>query len=138
MASEKAPKHTIVPPGAVDLDAMFAKREEEVGSPDKFPIVFRGDLFWALDPSLTSDEWQEDFEDIREALKTGDATQADVARHYMGDEEWERFVAAGGNSNVFGQALMMYQAQQTSVDALGNPTGAGRFSSRALRRSKRR
>ena len=135
--AEKTPK-TIVPAGAIDLDAMLDKREEEVGSRDKFPFVFKGDVFWAADPSLTDDDWAEEFEHIKSELARGEMSQVDVAIHYMGEEEWERFRAAGGNSNIFGQALMLFQAQQTSVDAAGNPTGAGRYFNRSQRRSKRR
>jgi hypothetical protein len=119
----------------IDLDAMLAKREEEVGSPDRFPFTFKGETWWGLDPILASDEWKDE---LREISNDEDVTPADVAEHYLGEEQWARFVAAGGSSGLWSQALSQYLDNQRSADESGDPTRARRSFNRSQRRQKPR
>ena len=135
-----AEKTAQVPAGAIDLDAMLEKREEALGSRDRFPFVFKGETYWCVDPTLADDDWTAELKEISEELRSEDSELEDAAvpRHYLGDEAWEKFVAAGGSSNLWGHALNQYLDSQRAYDDAGNPTQARRFSNRTQRRQKRR
>ncbi|OZF41918.1 hypothetical protein [Rhodococcus sp. 14-2470-1a] len=119
----------------IDLDAMLEKRQEEVGSVDRFPFTFKGIQWWGMDPILADDPWKDE---LREISRDEESTPADVAAHYMGEEQWEKFVEAGGSSGLWSQALSQYLDNQRAVDASGDPTQARRSFNRSQRRSKQR
>lgn len=134
--AKKLEGRTVVPEGAIDIDAMLAKREEEVGSRDRFPFVFNGELFWGMDETLADDEWTEE---LFQLSNDEDMRPWDIAAHYLGGEdEYERFKAAGGSANKWAKIRAEYRSRQDEVDGEGNPTRAPRSFNRAQRRSKRR
>ncbi|MFI2216524.1 hypothetical protein ACH47B_06530 [Rhodococcus sp. NPDC019627] len=124
-----------LPVGAIDLDAMLAKREEAVGSRDQFPFGFAGRVWWSMDPTLADDDWTAE---LRAISEDPDTVPGDVTAHYLGEEQWAEFKAAGGSSSLWSQALNAYLERQQSLDDAGNPTQGRRFSNRTQRRQKRR
>lgn len=126
----------------IDVDAMLAKRAEEVGSVDKFPFMFKGNLpeakqWWAVDPLVADDDWHDD---LREISEDEDATLEDIAAHYLGDQ-WDAFKEAGGHSGIWRLVFNDFQVKHQrsmGMDADGNPTRGRRSSNRAQRRQKRR
>lgn len=134
-SSAKAGTPAPPPPGAIDLDAMLEKRLEVVGSADKFPFTYKGETYWGTDPTLADDDWTDE---LRALSRDPEAGPVDVAAHYLGEEQWEKFSEAGGSANLWGQALQAYLEKQREVDAGGHPTRAPSFSNRSQRRQKRR
>lgn len=117
----------------IDIDAMLAKREEEIGSTDRFPFIARQGTWWAIDPSLASDEWQDQLDDLNADKEDGAITAADYRQElidlYLG-EKAEEFREAGGELKHLNAALEIYVGQKQ------DPTRGSSRSTR--RRSKRR
>ncbi|WP_458681953.1 hypothetical protein [Prescottella equi] len=135
----------VIPDNAIDFDAILAKREEEVGSRDRFPMVFAGQVWQIVDPTLADDEWRDELADIGvEEDEDGNLIEPDdvdpvlIVEHYLGAEQWEKFVAAGGQSAYVLRALKIHVDRQTDKDADGRPTQRSRSSRAIRRRSKRR
>ena len=118
----------------INIDAMLAKREEELGSADRFPFIAKGETWQAVDPSLADDDWQNELDDLRADLDDDELTISEfrdaLIDLYLGDEQAERFRAAGCEFRHLNAALEIYAEQKA------DPT---RRSSRSTRRrSKRR
>lgn len=135
----------MIPDNAIDFDAILAKREEEVGSRDQFPMVFAGQVWLVMDPTLADDDWRDELHDLGvEEDENGDLIESDdvdlvlMAEHYLGAEQWEKFVAAGGQSAYVLQALKIHVGRQSDRDGDGRPTQRSRSSRAIRRRSKRR
>lgn len=111
----------------IDLDDIAAKRQEELGSADRFPFVYKSETWWCLDPLELDDDQK------RELQATDPADLDAVLDFYLGVDQAEKFVEAGGTTSKLVQALNIWQ--QRNTDASG-PTRPGRFSNRAQRRSK--
>lgn len=123
----------------IDFDAILAKREEEVGSRDKFPFVFGGKTWWVVDPTLADDDWRDELQELGlDEDGDEDIDPVEIAEHYLGADQWEQFVAAGGRSAYVLQALKIHVERQTDTDAEGRPTQRSRSSRAIRRRSKRR
>lgn len=134
-----------LPDNAINLDAILAKREEEVGSRDRFPFVFGGKTWWAMDPTLADDAWQDELHDLgMEEDEDGNLIESDdvdtvaIAEHYLGVDQWKKFVEAGGQSSYFLHALRIHAEQSTGKDSEGRPTRRSRSSRATRRQSKRR
>lgn len=143
----------VIPENAIDFDAILAKRKEEVGSPDRFPLVFAGQTWWVMDPTLADDDWTEDLRDLGYEKdedgnliedEDGNLVELDsvntiaLAEHYLGEKQYEKFAAAGGRSAYVLQALKIHLERQSDKDAEGRPTQRSRSSRATRRRQKRR
>lgn len=117
----------------IDIDAMLAKREETIGSKDRFPFVVLGETWWCLDPRLSDDSFQDELTELRDDLDEGEIDSVEFRTElidlYLGDEQGEKFRAAGGQVKHLNAALEAY------ADTAADPT---RKSSRASRRQSRR
>ncbi|EGD24652.1 hypothetical protein [Prescottella equi] len=143
----------VIPENAIDFDAILAKRQEEVGSRDRFPLVFAGQTWWVMDPTLADDTWTEELRDLGyEQDEDGNVIEDDegnpieldsvdtvaLVEHYLGTKQWEKFREAGGQSSYVLQALKIHLERQSDKDADGRPTQRSRSSRAIRRRSKRR
>jgi hypothetical protein len=112
----------------IDMDAILAQREEATGSADSFGFTFKGQRWTAKHPLLADDAWGEQLAELTETV--------DVAAHYMGEEQWERFVAAGGYAGIVIFAVRE-EGKRMTAENEGSPTRSS-TSSRAVRRRQKR
>lgn len=107
----------------IDLDAILAQRAEARGdSGFTFSFTAHGQEWTGKDPMLLSDEEKDQLAELQFDI--------DIAAFFMGDEQFDKFVAAGGQSSHFILALSEYQKQRTG-EAQGRPTRPNRSSRRA-------
>ncbi|WP_053061990.1 hypothetical protein [Rhodococcus sp. ARP2] len=95
----------------IDLDAILDKRQEETGSRDTFPFVFAGQTWHCMDPVVAEADWKDGLGECE--------TDAEVAEHYLGEEAYEQFLAAGGRPGYVVLAI------QTFMQSAVNETKAG-------------
>lgn len=115
----------------IDLDAIEAKRIEEIGSADRFPFVFKGRTWQCLDPLLHDDP-------TKLALQELDDEDLDgFIEIYLGTEQAEEFIEAKGGSAQITAAIKIWIEMNSDEGELG-PTRRTKFSSRSQRRSKQR
>lgn len=112
-----------------NLTEIVQQRTEAIGS-DKIEFEWAGETFSIVHPLFADDDFKEDLADIE--------TDVELAHHYLGDEQYERFRDLGGKSGFIGLLLAQVQKDSAAVDADGNPTPSSRSSNRAQRRQKRR
>lgn len=114
---------------AIDMDAILAQRADATGSPgDRFDFVYAGQEWSCADPLLSDDDWKAE-------LRTC-VTDVDVAVHHLGEEQWERFVEAGGKSGIV--VLAVREHLNTLTDEVGGrPTRPSKYSGSNRRRPKR-
>lgn len=81
---------------AIDLDTLLAQKKEANGgvAPDRVAFTFEGETFTFLDPSLADDKTLKAFENIG-------SNPVDIAKTYMGADEYKRFCDAGGRAAYF-------------------------------------
>lgn len=117
----------------INANELIAQREEATGVDGK-RIAFQftaldgehtGEdlVFTFRDPARLTDEEQED---LLEVPKFG----PDQAAWYMGEEEYDRFREAGGESWIFAEIMKEYTKDMQGVDAQGRPTRPNRSSRR--------
>lgn len=112
----------------IDMDALLAQREEATGIPgDSFAFTYKGNEYVCKDPLLADDEWKSG---LRECV-----TDVDVAIHHLGEEQYERFVEAGGKSGVVVLAIRE-QMRLLSDTASERPTRSSKYSGSTRKRSK--
>ncbi|MFI0469297.1 hypothetical protein ACH347_34930 [Saccharopolyspora sp. 5N102] len=110
----------------IDMDAILAQREEKTGSADEFAFTFKGEQWRAKCPIMADDEWKDELREL--------TSDIDVAEHYLGVEQYERFVAAGGRAGVVVLAVREYMATQRAEDSQGRPTQRSASSARRRKR----
>ncbi|WP_263251636.1 hypothetical protein [Saccharopolyspora rosea] len=98
----------------IDMDALLAQREEATGSADTFAFTFAGQRWFAKDPIMADDDWKTELAEL--------ASDVEVAEHYLGAEQYERFVEAGGRNGVVLLAVREYTKRLQDEDAHGRPT----------------
>lgn len=114
----------------IDLDAIAAKREEEIGSADSFPFVYKGRTWQCLDPLLHDDETKRELQE----LDTEDLDGfLDI---YLGDQVADFKELGGGTSQV--NAAIKIWIDYNTDDSGSGPTRRTTSSNRTQRRSKRR
>lgn len=114
--------------GIYDLDALLAAKEEATGVKDgRVSFNFRGEVFTFRDPVFLTDD---ELEDMREVNDFG----PDVCAWYMGDDEYDRFIAVGGSSNMWAMVLDKHLEANRGAD--GNPTGSNRSQRRRAARKR--
>lgn len=111
------------------LEEIVAQAEEAVGGTD-VEFDFNGQSWSFPNPLFCGDKWSEEFQTL-----TG---QEEVARFLLGDEQFDKFIAAGGNSNHV--TLLLGQASRDTAAAMqdGSPTRSGTSSGATRRPRKRR
>lgn len=113
---------------SIDLDDIASKRQEELGSADRFPFVFKGQEWSCLDPLELSDEQKYELQQVES--KDLDA----VIEFYLGDQATD-FIEAGGGTSKLNQALEVWIAHNTDESG---PTRRAKSLNRSQRRSKQR
>lgn len=117
----------------IDLDAILAQRAEATGADEgRIPFTFKGETFTFRDPMTLTDEDQDELENIVE----DEGRLSDIAVFWMGDDEWERFEAAGGTAVMFRLIVEENARREQAVDAAGNPTRRNRSQRRAAARKR--
>lgn len=122
MSSTKNPTPNV----DIDLDEIIAQKADARGDDGRtVTFRFKGDTWTFLDPQTLTDDEKEELQDID--------FDVDVAAWYMGDDQYDRFVAAGGSSSIFFQAFRAHQKKITE-ELAGRPTRPNRSSRRARKR----
>lgn len=105
---------------AIDMDAVLAQREDATGTAgDKFLFSYKGSEWTCTDPLLADDDWKAG---LRECV-----TDVDVAIHHLGEDQYERFIEAGGRSGVV--VLAIREQMRTLTDETGGrPTRSSKYS----------
>lgn len=108
----------------IDLDAILQQRAEARGD-EGFTFSFKayGKEWTAKDPMLLTDDEKDELAEM--------TYDVDMAAFFMGDEQYDAFVAAGGQSSHFVVALTEYQRKQQAGGSDGRPTRPNRSSRRA-------
>lgn len=134
----------------IDLDAIVAQREEarakegdkpitfefdgekyEKTAGDTFTFGFQGADYAVRDPRYVTDEEQEQLEAVSGSI--------DVTCWYLGEEQFDKFIEAGGQSWMFMRVIEDFQ-KTIRDEAQGKPTRQNRSSRRSAARkpAKRR
>lgn len=112
----------------IDLDAILDQRAEARNDAGyTFQFKAYGKEWTALDPMLLTDEQKEELSSIDFDI--------DMAEFFMGSDQLDQFLAAGGQSSHFVLALTEYQRKQTGQNS-GRPTRPNRSSRRAEARKQ--
>lgn len=118
------------PSGVYDLDALIAAKEEATGVKDgRVSFSFRGEVFTFRDPMFLTDD---ELDELNEVEMYG----PDQCAWYMGEAEYDRFISAGGSSNVWGFVLNKHLEAIRGVDGDGNPTTFNRSQRRRAARKR--
>ena len=126
-----------------DLDALLAQRAEATGVEEgriDFDFTARaGDhkgkkLTFSIrdNMSLSEDDWDE-LSEIREDFG---ASITDIAVFWMGEDEWERFVEAGGTPKMIVEVVVAKTREEVDTDSEGRPTRRNRSQRRAAGRKR--
>lgn len=96
----------------IDLDVLIEQRAEALGTDEgRVPFTFKGGTFTFRHPDTLTDEEQLEVAD----LEVG----PDVAEFYMGGDEYERFVEAGGSANFWALVFVEFTRQLNEQTAGG-------------------
>lgn len=118
------------PHAVYDLDALIAQREEATGVKDgRVSFTFKGEVYTFRDPIFLNDD---DLDDLNQVEMYG----PDQCAWYMGDDEYDRFIAAGGSSNIWGIVFQKHLETIEGVDAAGNPSRSNRSQRRMAARRR--
>lgn len=112
----------------IDLDAILAQRSEATGEVDTVPFTFAGEQWRIKHPLLGDDEWKAELEDLDER------DNVSVAEHYMGTEQYAKFVAAGGRSGYVVLIIREIGRDMTDLSPGGRPTRSSTSSGRRRKR----
>lgn len=117
---------------AIDLDAILDQRREATGGdPDQVEFTYAGQTWTVPHPMLADDEWKEGLAEV-------EGSDVDMARFYMGDEQYARFREVGGRAGYV--LLIIQQIASDMRDELpgsnGEPTRPTRRSTSSGKRRK--
>lgn len=90
------------PATTFDLDTIVAQRREAVGG-DDITFTWKGEAYSFPHPLLASDEW-------KDTVAAAGVADVDQVRAMMGEEQYERFHAAGGQAGFV--MLIVAQVQK--------------------------
>lgn len=113
----------------INIDAILAKREEATGSKDTFTFQFKDRTWTAKDPIVADDEWKDELGEL-----SGDV---DVAEHYLGFDQYDEFLEAGGRAGYVLLAVKEFMRNAVDETEQG-PTRRSTSSAQRRKRSKRR
>lgn len=119
----------------IDLDAILAQRAEATGgSPDEITFTFAGQRWTVPHPMLADDDWKDGLADL-------DGSDVDMARYYLGDEQYARFREAGGRAGyvllLIRQVAEDMRAEMPGSDGQPRPTRRATSSAPRRKPSKR-
>lgn len=115
------------PTPSVDLDAILAQRAEATGGEiDTVAFTFAGQTWTCKHPLLADDEWKRGLDDLE--------GNDEVAAYYLGTEQYERFIDAGGRSGFVILVLREIGREMTDVAPGGRPTTRSTSSGRRRKR----
>ncbi len=118
----------------INLNELLEQRAEATGAAEgRIPFDFKETTFTFRDPINLTDEERDEINDIAE---TGDLDS--VAEFWMGEEEYDRFIDAGGTAMMFSLVVQENARLTNGVDANGRPTRPSRSSRRAAERKRRK
>ena len=130
---------------SINLSELLKQRAEATGvDGDRVPFQFGGKTFTFRDPLMLSDDEKDELADLD--------FDVDVAAWYMGDDQYDEFVATTetitldggesfdvtGSSSVFFTAFKQYMEDAREEDANGRPTSRNRSSRRMEARKQRK
>lgn len=116
--------------GVYDLDTLIAQKEEATGiKGGRVSFNFKGDTFTFRDPVFLNDDEVAELDDLSEY-------GPDICAFYMGDDEYDRFITAGGTSNLWGLVFNEHMKASQAVNDAGNPTRSNRSQRRAVARKR--
>lgn len=105
---------------AIDLNALLKQRAEATGVVEgRVAFTFNDETFTFKDPLLMDDAELADVVDSDFA--------PDICIQYMGEEEYVRFVNAGGNSMMWGLVFKQHLDDATDIDSKGKGGRSKRF-----------
>lgn len=112
-----------------NLDALLAQRTEARGGGDgkRVYFAFAGKDWSFLDPQFMSDEEKLDLDKVSREEGFNDI---DLAAWYMGEEQYDQFVQAGGNSSAFFVVFAEHRGRTQEALASGKPMTSNRYSRR--------
>ncbi len=113
---------------AIDMDAVLAQREDATGAAgDTFAFTYKDQEWSCKDPLMADDDWKASLRDC--------VTDVDVAIHHLGEEQYEKFIDAGGRSGVVVLAIRE-QMNTLTAESGGRPTRPSKYSGNTRKRSK--
>lgn len=110
----------------IDMDAILAQREEATGSADTFSFTFKQQEWTCKDPITADDDWKDGLLDQQ--------TDVEVAEYYLGEDQYAKFLEAGGRAGYVILAINQYMQKMKQDNEEGRPT---RRSTSSARRRKR-
>lgn len=113
-------------PTTFDLDAIVDQRREAVGG-DDIVFTFKGESYSFPHPLLASDEW-------KETVAEAGAGDVDQVRAMLGDEQYDKFHAAGGQAGYVMLIVAQVQRDLRAEQEDGRPTRPSTSSGRRPRR----
>lgn len=115
----------------IDLDKLIAQRAEARGDDGRSTSFMFKEREWTFrDPLMLDDDEKDELADLEHDI--------DIAAWYMGDDQYDEFCTAGGNSSMFFLAFREHMKSQ-QAESEGKPTRPNRSSRRsASKRSKQR
>lgn len=126
----------------LNLTQLLAQRAEATGVEEgRVPFDFdatdgpkKGETltFTVRDQMAFTDEDWDDLNDIR----ADDGTLEDVAIFWMGEDEWDRFVDAGGTPAMIAFIIQEKAKREQEADSSGRPTRRNRSQRRAAARKR--
>lgn len=118
------------PSAVYDLDALIAQQEEATGTTGgRVSFSFKGENFSFRDPSFLTDDEVDELDDLPQY-------GPDVAAWYMGDDEYDRFIAAGGSSNFWAIVLRKHLEATQEADRAGKSSRLNRSQRRMAARKR--
>lgn len=116
-----------------DFDAYLEQKAEATGRPaDQGTFRHRGKEWTFTHPAYASDEWSARLESLED---DEDAEVRDLAEHYLGEDQFQEYVDAGGTAmtavTCVGRAV---QAEQRAGMRNGRPTRRSRSSGKRRKR----
>lgn len=114
----------------IDLDALMEQRKEATGvEGNRVPFTFKGETFSFKDPFFLTDE---ELDEMAELPEFG----PDVCAWFMGEEEYDRFITAGGSSNLWAMVMAEHRKNGKDVDSQGKRSRWNRSQRRAAARRR--
>lgn len=111
-----------------DLDALIAQRKEATGiEGDRIAFTFKGETFTFADPMFLNDAQLDELNDLPEY-------GPDLCAWFMGEEEYDRFLEAGGSSSLWGLVFAEHRKAMEAVNSEGKSLPLNRLQRRAVAR----
>ncbi len=110
-------------------EELLAQAEEDAGGTE-VGLFLKDERYTFPNPLFMDDDWNAEFAEF--------STAEENARFLLGDEQFAKWRAAGGTSNVVMMALGKSQREMAAKMTDGTPTRSSTSSANARKRSRRR